>query len=179
MQRLQQLADQRATDERILAAAISSELSEAEKEFETSGRQLNERYSHEIRTLENEFAAAHQAAAATYDSSVRQAEAAHQAAAKTNDGRRDAALAAAEHHAEEAQWQANTVFEAHKDKPIQLLEETTKRLQSRRRVAEGLARDAQTLMSMRGQVEAAAAYDWRRSPASQSSAETDLPTDWR
>ena len=170
MQRLQQLADQRATDERILAAAISSELSEAEKEFETSGRQLNERYSHEIRTLENEFAAAHQAAAATYDSSVRQAEAAHQAAAKTNDGRRDAALAAAEHHAEEAQWQANTVFEAHKDKPIQLLEETTKRLQSRRRVAEGLARDAQTLMSMRGQVEAAAAYDWRRSPASQSSA---------
>src|SRR5690606_13850503 len=73
--------------------------------------------------------------------------------------------AAAEHHAEEAQWQANTVYEAHKNQPAQLLEETVARLQSRRRIAEGLARDAQTLMAMRGQSPAAAAYDWRNDPA--------------
>jgi DNA segregation ATPase FtsK/SpoIIIE, S-DNA-T family len=169
MHRLQQLADQRAAQERILAAAISVELSEAEKEFETDGRKLNEQYSQQIRDLEHEFSVARQSAIAAHDDAARQAEASLQTALKAADNRREAALAAAEHHAEEAQWQANTVFEAHKNQPAQLLEETTARLQSRRRIAEGLARDAQTLMQMRGQVAAAAAYDWRNDHAIESS----------
>src|SRR5690606_13719543 len=164
MQHLQQLADKRAGDERILAAAISAELADAEKEFEATSRRLHEHYSQQLHSLENEFAAAQQSAAVAYDDAVRQADASFKSALQANDAQRDAALAAAEHHAEEAQWQANTVFEAHKNQPQQLLDEATKRLQSRRRVAEGLERDAHTLLAMRGQTKAAAEYDWRADP---------------
>src|SRR5690242_16339925 len=99
MQHLQQLADKRAADERILAAAISAELADAEKEFEATAKRLHEQHSLLSRTLENEFAAAQQSTASVYDDAVRQADASLKAAIKANDAERAAALAAAEHHA--------------------------------------------------------------------------------
>ncbi|MBA4105127.1 MAG: cell division protein FtsK [Pirellula sp.] len=164
MQHLQQLADKRAGEERILSAAISAELSEAEQEFAATARRLNEQYSLQVRTLENEFAAAHQSAAVAYDDALRQAESSLKSAVKANDAQRDAALAAAEHHAEEAQWQANTVYEAHKDQPARLLLETEQRLNSRRSQVDGLAVDAQTLMTLRGFPNASETYDWSIAP---------------
>ncbi|WP_152100106.1 FtsK/SpoIIIE domain-containing protein [Lacipirellula parvula] len=167
MQQLQQVADKRAGEERILAAAISAELETAEKEFEQTARKLNEAYSAKSRVLEEEYATVSQAAIVAHDEAIRQAETRHKTALKGNDDRRNASLAAAEHHAQELEWQANTVFEAHKGQPQQLVEETTKRLQSRRRIAEGLQRDANTLLELREQTQAAAAFDWRADPATE------------
>ena len=165
MQRLQQLADRRASEEKVLAAAIAAELSQSEQKFETTSRRLNESHSQAIRQLENEFAAAQQAAAVAHADGVRQAESRQQSSFKANDARRDAAVAAAEHHAGEAEWQATTVFDAHKNHPLQLLEETTKRVQARHRQSEGLERDANTLLAMRKLSQATATFDWRAAAA--------------
>src|SRR5688572_23923434 len=85
MQRLQQLADSRAQEERILAAAIASEMASAEKEFEETSRQLNEEHATRRRQLENEFAEAKSAAASAFEAAQRKAEAAQQAALKANE----------------------------------------------------------------------------------------------
>lgn len=165
MQRLQQLADRRAQQERILAAALVAELSGAEEEFEATSRRLNEQHAQRRRTLENQFAEAKAAAAAALDAGQQQAEAIHTAALKANDGRRAAAIAQAEHHAQEQQWQALAVFDAHKHQPQQIIDEAAKRIQARRRQVDGLERDAHTLLEMRGLAKRAHSYDWRSSAA--------------
>jgi hypothetical protein len=161
MQRLQRLADQRAQQERMLASALDSELSAAQRDFEETSRRLNEQHAEKRRTLESDYSAAGRAAEAEFESSRQQADAARRAALKANDDRRDAAVVAAEHLAKESEWQALAVFDAHKNQPQQMLEEATKRLQARRRQVDGLERDSYTLLEMRGLTKAAQSFDWR------------------
>jgi hypothetical protein len=160
MQRLQQLADRRAQEERILAAAISSELESAEKEFEETSRKLNEEHASKRRDLENAFAEAKSAAAVDFETAKQQVEAAQRKAVATADRRRTATISAAEHQAKEQQWQALAVYDAHKNQPQQIIEDAAKRIQARRRQVDGLERDANTLLEMRGLAKRAQAIDW-------------------
>jgi hypothetical protein len=172
MQRLQQLADRRSQEERVLAAAMAAELSGAEQEFEAKSRQLNEEHAARRRELENQFADAKAAAAASFETGQRQAQAAHQAAVKAAEGRKGAAIAAAEHHAQELEWQALAVYDAHKNQPQQIIDEAAKRIQARRRQVDGLERDAHTLLDMRSLTKTAQARDWQNEVAA---AEAEVP----
>ena len=161
MQQLQKLADRRAQDERVLAAALSSSLTEAENDFEETGRRLAEEHAQRRRTLESEFAAAREAAVAAFEAGMSEAHTRRQAAIRAATGRRESVVVGVEHHAKESEWQTQTVYEAQKNKPFQLVEESALRLQARRRQLEGLERDARTILEMRSLVKAAEANDWR------------------
>lgn len=149
MQRLQQLADRRAHDQRSLAAAKDAELAAAQTEFEEASRRQNEALSQRRRELENQFAAAKQQAEAALEQGRQSAAAALAAALKAADDRRDAALSTVDKQAQDHQWQALAVYDASKNQPVQALNEAAKRIQARRRQVEGLQRDARTLLEMR------------------------------
>jgi DNA segregation ATPase FtsK/SpoIIIE, S-DNA-T family len=159
--RLQKVADQRAHDERQIAAQLAATVSAAEKDFAATAQRLNADHAERRRTLESDFAVAQRTAAEAHAASMAEAEAARAAALKTAVRERDALLADIEHRAKESEWQVLSVHDADKGKPAELLEEATQRLQQRRRQIDGLERDARTLLEMRGLAKAAESYDWR------------------
>jgi energy-coupling factor transporter ATP-binding protein EcfA2 len=170
MQRLQQLADRRAQEERILAAAVAAELEHAERDFEESSRRINEQHASRWQSLEEELAYLKQQANAAWEAERQEAGAAHKKDAKANEERQAAAISAAEHRAQELQWQALAVFDAQKNQPQQILDDAAKRIQSRRRQIDGLERDAHTLLEMRRMTEAAKNYNRQASSNAPPSA---------
>ena len=78
MQHLQQLANQRANQERVLNAAHQAQLSEATQDFEDTARRVNEQHTVRRRELEAQFAAANQAAVDALAQGEREAALAHQ-----------------------------------------------------------------------------------------------------
>jgi hypothetical protein len=161
MQRLQQLADRRAREEQVLASALATSLATAEKEFEETSRRLNEEHGQRRSRLEAEFAEIKRAAVDSFDVELERAEATRLTALKDAENRRDAFIGGAEHHAKESEWQALAVYDGQKNKPFEMIEAATLRIQTRHRQIEGLERDAWTLLKMRYLTKAAEAYDWR------------------
>jgi ABC-type multidrug transport system fused ATPase/permease subunit len=156
MQHLQQLANRRAEDERMLRATLDAEISDAELELQSTAERLEKEHAQRRRALEQEYAAAHEAATATFEAGQREAERVRGAARKDCDARHAAIVAAAEQKSSDAQWQALAVYDAHKNQPQQQLDEAHKRVAAKRRQVDGLERDAQTLLEMRNLAAAAA-----------------------
>jgi energy-coupling factor transporter ATP-binding protein EcfA2 len=149
MHELQQLADARAAEELRITTTRTSELMTAEKEHQTTANKLTKDFAERRRQLENEFAGAKLAAG----QELREA--------KTELSRQltaDQARITAEHKQlalmierkhKEKQWEALAVFDASKDAPQQALDLALKRIGARKAQADGLQRDALTLLAMR------------------------------
>jgi hypothetical protein len=149
MQRLQQLANRRASEERVLAATLSAQLSDAEREFEETARRLNEDFAERRRALENDYAAAKQLAATLLEQGQRDAQTAWQDATQQSNAVFNSVVETARKKSQDSEWQALAVFDASKNQPQQKLDETQKRLQAKHRQLDGLERDALTLLDMR------------------------------
>ncbi len=175
MQHLQKLADQRANEDRLLAATLATELSAAEQEFSAHAQRLGEEHAERRRSLENEFAEVKRSAAATHDAALAEAEAKRKAGHKAAEDRRASVAIGVEHFAKEAEWQALAVYDGQKNKPFEFIEQAALRLQSRKRQIQGLERDARTLIEMRRLTKAADAYDWRAALAETPEATTPQP----
>ncbi|MBA3482296.1 MAG: hypothetical protein H0T51_10820, partial [Pirellulales bacterium] len=179
MQHLQQLADRRARDEQVIAAGLAGALSAATKDFEETSQRFNEEHSQRRRLLENAYAEAIQSAATAFESGMAEAEATRRDTQKAIENKRGSVAVGANHFVKEAEWQALSIYDAAKNKPFELIEEATLRIQSRRRQVDGLERDARTLLEMRGLTKAAEAYDWRAATseaAAEEAATKPAPT---
>ena len=165
MQQLQQLADRRAHDEQIIAAGLATALANATKDFEDTSQRLNEDHSQRRRSLENAYAESKQTASAAFESGMAEAEATRRDTQKAIENKRGSVAVGANHFVKEAEWQALSIYDAAKNKPFELIEEATLRIQTRRRQVDGLERDSRTLLEMRGLTKAAEAYDWRAASA--------------
>jgi S-DNA-T family DNA segregation ATPase FtsK/SpoIIIE len=149
MQHLQQLANRRAEEERMLAATLAAELESAQQEFGDAGQKIGSDFSQRRATLEHEYAAVRETAATAFDAGQREAEAVAAAARKTTDSRHAAEIAAADQKSSDLQWQAMSVYDATKNQPQQRLDDAGKRIQAKRQQVDGLERDARTLLEMR------------------------------
>jgi S-DNA-T family DNA segregation ATPase FtsK/SpoIIIE len=155
MQHLQQLANRRADDERMLRATLDAEIADAELELQATADRLAKEFEERRRALEAEYAQMQRVAGETLEDGRREADKVRAAVRKDSDSRHETSLAAASKKSGDAQWQAMAVFDAQKNQPQQLLDEAQKRIAARRRQVDGLERDAQTLLEMRNLVAAA------------------------
>ncbi len=150
MQRLQELADARAGAEKRIASESQGELTASEQDRDHAQAHATQEFNATRRDLENEYAAAKLTAATEF----RNRSAAERGSFEGNSKRlakeRDQLLLQVDRKSKEAEWQAMAVFDSEKDLPRQTLKDTQKRLSARRVQIDGLQRDAQALMTMRG-----------------------------
>ncbi|MEM9351932.1 MAG: FtsK/SpoIIIE domain-containing protein [Planctomycetota bacterium] len=150
MQQLQEFADARAQAEQRIAAESAAELTASEEDRDHAQSHATQEFNTTRRDLENEYAAAKLTAATEF----RDRSAAERAAFEADSDRlakqKDQVLLQVDRRSKEAEWQAMAVFDSEKDLPRQTLQDTQKRLSARRVQIDGLQRDAQALMAMRG-----------------------------
>ena len=149
MLELQQLADQRAQVETAIAVRVEAELSAAEIEYKTNNDKLHQQHIIDRRALENEFAQTKRQAAEASGRHLLAAQQARDQAIRKVDAQYEKITAEAARKQQEASWQAHAVYDASKDQPQQQFQETRQRLELCRQQANGLQRDAQTLLTRR------------------------------
>ncbi|MCA9232707.1 MAG: DNA translocase FtsK [Planctomycetales bacterium] len=151
MQQLQQAADLRAGLESSTAAALQDELSAAAAENRVSLEQFENQFCRRRRELENEYGETKSAASLACRKTLEELKLRHEQQTMEAERTFNQLALTAERKKKESEWQALAVFDAAKDGPRQMLEESAKRLHSRMLQVEGLARDAHTILAMRHQ----------------------------
>lgn len=150
MQQLQQIADARAGSEVSIPAELQEEQTASETEHRDAALELTQRLTRRRRDLENEYAEAKSSASQRFQQASRERREACGCKDNTIEATFQEKTLAAEKKRKENEWEALAVYDAAKDEPQQKQDATIKRLSARRLQTDGLERDANTLLAMRG-----------------------------
>lgn len=175
MQQLQELANERAAAEERVASTLSTEMMAAESNYQGRTAALTTDFGLRRRELENQFAQAKQSAVDEHhDKTTKLQRGYDEKEAQSLNTFKQTTLAI-ERKKKEAEWQALAVYDAAKDKPQEMLDQAEKRLLARKQQADGLRRDANTLMAMRRLTKAAESIEPQLEDDSDNA--NEAPTD--
>jgi len=149
MQQLQELANERALEEKRVAENLTGELTAAEEDYQTTASQLTEQFAQRRRDLENEFGQTKQRAGDLYRQANEQLRKNFERQHTKSEAVFKQSALAIERNKKESEWQALAVFDAAKDGPQQMLDQAGSRFLATRQQVDGLERDAHTLLGMR------------------------------
>ena len=158
MQQLQQLADARAASEESISEALESEVDAAEEEYEKTSDKFKKKSGQLRRELENQYATAKRIAAEKFRLKENELKQTYSDYCNDLEAASKKGYLEIERRKKEAEWEALAVYDAGKDLPGKTLAETNQRLLARHVQIEGLQRDANTLMAMRGLTKLAEKY---------------------
>ena len=177
MQQLQQLADARATSEVSIAETLENELAEADTQLQKSTEKLKKQSTQSRRDLENQYAEAKRTAAEQHRTREKEIQQAYAERCRVAEAANKHVALEIERRKKESEWEALAVYDAGKDLPPKALSETNVRLQARRTQLDGLQRDANTLLEMRGLnklAEACRVAESQQEQSQESATEDDL-----
>ena len=137
MQQLQQFADCAQAEETRLAATLADELGSAEKDYEKTAKKLNKDFAERRRSLENEFADAKLAAGQELREEKQRLSQQFEADTNRIHAEYKQLVLSIERKHKEKQWEAMAVFDASKDAPQQMLDQATKRINTRKAQGRG------------------------------------------
>ncbi|MGI9427157.1 MAG: hypothetical protein ACR2NM_00755, partial [Bythopirellula sp.] len=179
MQKLQELANQRAEAEANIAETLSRELKAAQANFQGHAARVATDFGMRRRDLENEFADAKRQANDDYQQQTAKLQHGYKEKNSQSKAIYKQTALTIERKKKERDWQVLAVFDAAKDRPQEMLDQAGKRILAKRQQVDGLQRDANTLMSMRRLLTTAEAGESPGEPgveAAHESATTD-PTE--
>ena len=149
MQKLQELANERADSEKNVAETLSRELKAAQANFQGHAARVATDFGLRRRDLENEFAEAKYQASDNYQRQIAKLKKGYKEKNSQSKAIYKQTALTIERKKKERDWQVMAVFDAAKDRPQEMLDQAGKRILAKRQQVDGLQRDANTLMSMR------------------------------
>lgn len=159
MQQMQQLADARALGEKEIAENLKRELAQAESDRQSSVDEFVKENSLWRRELENLYSQAKINAQDQLRKTSNEAELAFTQFERATEAAKKRESLEVDRRKKEAEWEALAVYDAAKDMPGMALNETCQRLRAHHSRVEGLLRDADTLLAMRGLADLAESFE--------------------